>query len=326
MSIMLADLISSVPSEVESKVCRVRDQVRAVVQEALRAECRLFLRTREDTEQNRPGAQVPIEVEAGYPLVLKKVAFPNDFEHILLLGRYRLPLEQACTGASGLVPLRERLSCLPQPDEWTSVSGSDLLIVANWAAALLRVLDEHDPLKTVLSMSEDILGVYEVDARALFADEHVANRATIKLYCGVIGLLSQWIGCSVEDLAVVVLTHELAHAYTQLGAGIEGRRWAVASFMKAESALKEGLAQYYTDRVLHRLERRFGGALKIFLKLLPNQPEAYRSHQPWMQSSSPEAVRRALLEVRRRNERGLADFNRRLKIAQTELSPNHSNH
>jgi hypothetical protein len=58
------------------------------------------------------------------------------------------------------------------------------------------------------------------------------------------------------------------------------------------------------------------------LNLLPHQPEAYRAHQPWLQNSSPEAVRRAMIEVRRWNEQKLAEFNRRLQIAQKELSPN----
>ena len=119
----------------------------------------------------------------------------------------------------------------------------------------------------------------------------------------------------------MVLTHELAHAYTQLGADIDGRRWAAASFAKAETGLKEGLAQYYTERVLHRLERRFGGALKIFLDLVPRQPEPYQVHQQWGKKSSPEAVRRAMLEVRRWNEGKLADFSRRLDAAQKELAP-----
>jgi len=66
---------------------------------------------------------------------------------------------------------------------------------------------------------------------------------------------------------------------TQLGADIEGRRWTAPAFAAAETALKEGLAQYYTDRVLHRLERRYGGALNTFRALLPNQPVAYRTHE-----------------------------------------------
>ena len=144
--------------------------------------------------------------------------------------------------------------------------------VANWASALLKVLDQHDPLKKVLAVREDFLGVYEYDVRDLLADEKTVNRATVRLYWGVIGLVSDWIGCSIEDLSIVVLTHELAHAYTQLGADIEGRRWAAGSFAKAETALKEGLAQYYSDRVLRRLDRRHGGALEVFLGLLPARP------------------------------------------------------
>ena len=35
------------------------------------------------------------------------------------------------------------------------------------------------------------------------------NWANIRLYWGIIGLASEWLGCNVEDLAIVVLTHEL---------------------------------------------------------------------------------------------------------------------
>src|SRR5438045_984553 len=77
---------------------------------------------------------------------------------------------------------------------------------------------------------------------------------------GVIGLVSDWVGSSVEDLTIVVLTHELAHAYTQLGADIDGRRWPAAAFRRADLPLTEGLAQYYTQAVLERLKDRFDGA------------------------------------------------------------------
>jgi hypothetical protein len=321
MPIKLTDLIARVPAEVEARVRRVRDQVRPIVQEALRAECRLVLRTPEETEQKRPGAHVPVEVEPGYPIVLKQITFPDDFERIMVLGRYRGLLEQARNGASGLVRLRDELMQRSEPSKWVSATASDLQSVSNWAAALLKVLDQHDPLKTVLSVSQDFLGVYEYDAKGLFADEMAVNRATIRLYWGVIGLVSEWLGCEVEDLAIVVLVHELAHAYTQNGADIEGRRWAAISFVKAETSLKEGLAQYYTDRVLRRLERRYGASLKIFLDLLPGQAEPYRAHVPWVQNSSPEAVRRAMLEVRRWNEGKLSDFNLRLVAAQEGLDP-----
>jgi hypothetical protein len=324
MPIELATLLGRVPSEVEARVLRVRNQAQSVVRDALRAECRLIFRTAEETEQKRLGAQVPVEVAPGYPLVLNTVSFPDDYERFMLIARYRGSLEQARNGASKLLELRDALLQLPEPDEWTSASASDLQSVASWAAALIERLDKYDPLKAILSVSEDVLGIDEYDARDLFADDQAVNRATIRLYWGVIGLVGEWLGCAIEDLAVVVLTHELAHAYTQLGADIEGRRWAAPSFAKAETVLKEGLAQYYTDRVLRRLEQRYGGALDVFEGLLSRQHEAYRAHLPWVASSSPEAVRCAMLEVRHWNESKLADFNSRFEMAQKELGPSRS--
>jgi hypothetical protein len=38
----------------------------------------------------------------------------------------------------------------------------------------------------------------------------------------------------VEDLAAVVLAHELAHGCTHLGRDIDGRRWDVKAFRDSE--------------------------------------------------------------------------------------------
>jgi hypothetical protein len=89
----------------------------------------------------------------------------------------------------------------------------------------------------------------------------------------------------------------------------------------AERGLVEGLAQYYTDRVLRRLERRYPGAVKAYEDMLPWQPEVYRTHIPWVQDFSPEAMRLAMLEVRRWKVGRLADFCRRLEEAQERLHP-----
>jgi hypothetical protein len=263
-----------------------------------------------------------VEVSPGHPAILRGIEFPDDFERIMLLGRYRARLEQARDGAAGLLKLRDELLRMPEPAKWTSASTTDLQSVQHWASALLKMLDQHDPLEKILKVHEDILGVYEYDARDLLAEDRTVNRATIRLYWGVIGLVSEWLGCEVEDLAIVVLTHELAHAYTQLGADIEGRRWSAPLFARAETELKEGLAQYYTDRVLRRLDHRAGSALAVFLAMLPKQSAAYRAHLPWLAVSSPEAVRRAMLEVRRRQEIKLEDFNKRLEAAKVQLEPN----
>lgn len=228
MPILLTELIAKVPAGVESRVRRVRDQVQKSVRDALREECRLVFRV--PTEAS--GAQVPVEVLPGYPEVLKTIVFPDDFERIVLLSRHRAALEQARDGIAGLLRLREELLHLPQPEKWTSVSSDDLDSVRHWATHLLETLDKHDPLERVPAVNEDILGVYRFDASGMFSDEKVVNRASIHLYWGVIGWVAELLGCDVEDLTIVVLTHELAHAYTQLGADIEGRSWAAPLFSK----------------------------------------------------------------------------------------------
>ena len=272
MPIRLTDLIARVPPEVEKRVRLVRDQTRSVLQDALRGECRLLLRTPAETEGNQPGAQVPVEVAPGHPAILKNISFPDDFERILLLGRYRPCLEQTVAGVNGLIHLRQEFLSRPDPDEWVTATEADLRSTLTWATTLLKLLNQHDPLKIILAVEEDCLGVYQYDAADLLAEETTVNKAAIRLYWGVIGLVSQWMGCSVDDLTIVVLLHELAHAYTQLGADIQGWRWPAPAFATSETAVKEGLAQYYTDRVLRRLGRRYPGALKTYEDMLRGHP------------------------------------------------------
>ncbi len=321
MAIRITDLIQRVPTSVEQLVRRVRDQARPVLQEALRTECRLMMRTPEEIEQKKSGAQVPIEVLPGYPAILEPVSFPDDFEVILLLSRYRTLLEQAHKGALGLLPLLNELLRRPDAERWIGgVKDLELRSVGNWAASLLERLNAYEPLKTILAVEEDILGVYRYDAD-IFADDYAVNKASIEVYWGVIGLAAEWLPCTVEDLTIVVLAHELAHAYTQLGADIDRKRWPSQVFARTEKSLKEGLAQYYTDRVLRRLEFRYKGALAAYEKLLAHQPPPYRVHEPWLEKFSPESVRRAMIEVRRWKETAVAKFGERLGAAQKGLHP-----
>ena len=53
--------------------------------------------------------------------------------------------------------------------------------------------------------------------------------------------------------------------------------------------------------------------------MLPKQPGPYRIHETWLEND-PEAVRRAMIEVRRNKEGELEDFNRRLNLAEKDLA------
>jgi hypothetical protein len=70
-------------------------------------------------------------------------------------------------------------------------------------------------------------------------DSDDAN-ARVELFWGVIGLVSRLLGVSVEGLTVKVLAHELAHAYTHVGADADGRRWGTTAFQRTDRALLEG--------------------------------------------------------------------------------------
>lgn len=298
MPILLSNLLERVPKEVEHQVRATRDRVRNVLRDAIRAECRLAMET--DAEDTGASAQVPIEMTAGYPEVLRSVEFSDELRHILLLTRFRRSLAEAASGTAGLMQLHAALRLLPNSDAWTDVDSAAITATRDWALEMLRRLDAHDPVGQVLTVNEDILGayIYRVDVH----DEFATNSERIALYWCVIGLVSDWLGCSVEDLTVVVMAHELAHAYTQLGADIEGRRWPSHHFGKAETDLKEGLAQFYTLRALQRLQGRFPGVIDAFETLLVKQPRPYHAHEPWVEHFSPEAVRQAMLEVRRWRE------------------------
>jgi hypothetical protein len=124
----------------------------------------------------------------------------------------------------------------------------------------------------------------------------------------------------VEALAAVTLTHELAHAYTQLGADIEGRRWPAADFARTETSLAEGLAQYYTERSLNRLDQRIPGVVAAFNALLKKQSDDYRAHATWITDHDPEAVRSAMLVSRRTAVVEVGRFEEIL-IAQAEVYP-----
>lgn len=317
MPVLLIDLLERVPKEVEDRVRATRDRARPVLRDAIRAECRLAMKT--DAEDTGASAQVPIEVAAGYPDVLRSVKFPDELRHILLLTRFRRSLAEAASGTAGLLQLHAALRPLPNSDAWTDVDPAAITATRDWALEMLRRLEAHDPVGKVLMVNEDILGayIYRTDVQ----DEFATNSARIALYWCVIGLVSDWLGCSVEDLTVVVMAHELAHAYTQLGADIEGRRWPSHHFGKAETELKEGLAQFYTLRALQRLQGRFPGAIDAFETLLAKQPRPYHAHEPWVDQFSPEAVRQAMIEVRRWREGSLEQFTDRLERASVQLKP-----
>ncbi len=117
----------------------------------------------------------------------------------------------------------------------------------------------------------------------------------------LIGLTANSMGVGVDALTAVVLAHELAHAYSLLGYDIDGTRWIDEGFDLTEKSVKEGVAQYYTEKVMLRLRYRIPGGYKAYKALLEKQTPDYHTHTEWanLEGSTSEAFRATLLTLRK---------------------------
>ena len=76
--------------------------------------------------------------------------------------------------------------------------------------------------------------------------------------------------------------------------------------------LVEGLAQYYTARIVGALRSEYPGAYAAYFRLLEEQDGEYLTHLDWVKSSTPEAVRLAMRRERSERVGKLGRFNDRL--------------
>ena len=131
----------------------------------------------------------------------------------------------------------------------------------------------------------------------------------------VIGLIAAMLNVPVEALTIVVLTHELAHAYTHLGRDIDGQRWDTAAFTKMELEIVEGLAQFYTKVICERLVGRYPVAKDAYEKLLKIQFGPYVVHDQWgdTRDQAGEVVRFAMIDTRSRRLTTSDEFHQELK-------------
>ena len=189
-----------------------------------------------------------------------------------------------------------------------------------FAERLLQESATFNLAQWILDVDEDVLGTY----RYYLPDpRHPSQRrrqdSWIELYWAVIGLFARLLVVSIEDLTVVVMAHELAHAYTHRGTDIDGLAWSPEDFAGTEHGLKEGLAQQYASAVCQRLALAAPNAKGAFDRLIEQQPEAYKTHKPWAKKSQPEELRLAMLQVRRAGAGTLEEFNGYRKKARESL-------
>jgi hypothetical protein len=190
-------------------------------------------------------------------------------------------------------------------------SREELESVLTFIQDLLKEIKKYELFEKIRGINEDILGAY------------FFRVPKIEIYWMVIGIVCSMLGVSVEALTIVVLTHELAHAYSHLGLDIDGVQWETEAFAKADLNIVEGLAQYYTASICEALSPRNPDAKEAFEQLLTGQPAPYKVHQEWCADDerAGEIVRYGLIQCRSKDIIAYHEFLQRLEEARQRIGP-----
>ena len=309
---LLDDLIEKLPPETEEAVKRTRERLNQHIREALRQETGLRFRRMIEEDglfgntRTLETTNIQLRVEPGYPESIRQRE-PEPAQRLpALLAPWRGALAKLKEGSEQARLMFEALEL-----EFEDLRRYENVHVAlepmsRFAGQMLAIAGRFDFVKWILDVNEDVLGLYTIVGH---------QHARVDLYWGVIGLVSGMLATTVEDLTVVVLAHELAHAFTHLGLDIDGHCWPTEGFAHSDRGVLEGLAQYYTHRVCERLTGVAPGARGAYAMLLPHQPWQYRVHETWIQQNPPEEVRLAMLQARRVGPVSIAQFHTLLDAA-----------
>ena len=297
MSIALQVLIQQIPKDSEERVNRIRRRMNPILREAIRKETGLMLNRNVTTNGSRTiddTVSVPVRLVPGLPRELQDHTLDADYQLAALISRFGVPLKNMQSDAKQINKLVKALEAIPAGADILAGRQPHIAPVEELVRDLVAIMVKMDPVKKILSVDRDILGAYFYTTSTL-SDDHMIRGIRIELYWSVIALIAQWLGVTVENLATVVLAHEIGHAYTHIGSDIDGLRWESRDFAKTEHPLKEGLAQYYTYRVCMRLREQTPGVYEAYENLLKKQPPSYQTHLPWIECLNPEEIRLAML-------------------------------
>src|SRR5581483_884138 len=226
MPIKLSELLEIIPSDTERVVTRARDDTNQAVRERLRQLTGFrFGGVRKPGTEDDLADAMPVRVilVPGLPAQLVTASIGEDEWALSVLALHRPALEHLKGGGEELLKVVPQLVNDTAGARLLANRHDALATTVALAEELLRTTASFDLAKRILSVEADVLGAY-------FPPEpkwYDVKPARIELYWAVIGLVAPLIGVSTAALTVAVLVHELAHAFTQVGADIEGYRWEI---------------------------------------------------------------------------------------------------
>lgn len=292
---LIAQAGGAAQESVAAAKTRYLDQVRGI----LRDLTRLKFTDRQGVESQH--TSVPIRVVAGLPEPLKQVGeetVPSGERlGIEKIGLWAQDIQSLDAIAVHLRPLITTLHEIPGWEDRAERYDRRLDQTFSLAQELAAYAAKAELLKRITEINKDILGVY-MPTSGLSPD-----RGQIEIYWMVIGAVARLLGVDTEALAVVVIAHELAHAYTHVGLDSSRNRWE-DGFWNCNPGITEGIAQYYTHMTAAALKEERGydriwTAYDQLTKLQEaNGADIYVNHWVWIDKISPEAMRQALIDLR----------------------------
>lgn len=146
--------------------------------------------------------------------------------------------------------------------------------------------------------------------RDIFGAFFLIGKERIEIYWVAIAIFSLYKGIDPEALTIVVLAHELAHAYTIIGRDIDGGIWDRDAIFHTDLDITEGIAQHYTEVVCERIYDRYPKALEAFLLLREVQSKPYTGYTEWYPDDvqTGEALRASILTCRTERITKITDF------------------
>lgn len=284
-----AKALDQVSPGIRETVERTYKQWNTILRDYLRTETGLRLAVGGDSQS------VPIKVDSGMPPRFVEVM--RQFEGVEWLLLNRPAVAEAAEGTRFMESCAD-VALAAWGDEAGPAVANDIRRVRETAINWLRKLDERNAVKQIIGIEEDVLGAY------------FFRIPQIRLYWVVIGITARTLGVAVEALTIVVLAHELAHAYTHLGRDIDNERWDTGHFAGSDLDIVEGLAQFYTKVICTRLQDRMPAALQAYEALLKEQSGPYRAHLNWVESDERggEIVRVSMIECRSRGITASSNF------------------
>lgn len=251
---------------------------------------------------------VPVRVTDALPEPFAEIV--SEFDDPLI---WKLYLNRAVLAASvhGIrlaeteapaIARQEKLSAHPATPE-------ELRRVREHLEAINNYLGEMELIDRIKELNSDVLGAY------------FFRVPEVQIYWKVIGVMAGILNIPVEALTVVVLAHELTHAYTHLGRDIDGNLWDTESFAAADLDIVEGLAQFYTAVICGKLAARFPSAHQAYEALLNLQSGAYVVHEDWTEQTERggEIVRFAMIATRSRKLLRYSDWSAELEAVRPQV-------